>query len=117
MPIYEYEPDDRDCLMCEGSRVSVIQSVGEPALKLCPWCGMSVKKVVSRATFKLDKDASPDKAASKGFTTFQRSEKGVWEKTAGEGPDFLIGSKEDAETIEREKAQPAKVLDFDALEP
>ena len=28
MPIYEYEPDDRDCLMCDG-RVAVIQGSNE----------------------------------------------------------------------------------------
>ena len=98
--------------MCDG-RVSVIQTVGEPALKLCPWCGLDVKKVISRATFKLDKDASPEKAGSKGFTTFKKSEKGVWEKIGGEGPDYLVGSKEDMADIEREKAPPKKVIDLD----
>lgn len=112
VPIYEYEPEDRDCLMCEG-HVSVIQSISEPALKICPWCGMGVKKIVSRASFKLTAAASPDKAGTKGFTTFKKTEKGVWEKIGGVGPDYLVGSKEDVEAVEREKAPPKKVIDLD----
>ena len=102
MPVYEYEPDDRDCLMCEG-RISVIQGIREEALKLCPWCGLEVKRVVSRASFKVATDSSPDAAAAKGFTTFKRTEKGVWEKLAGEGADYLVGTKEDVAAVEAEK--------------
>ena len=65
--------------------------------------------------FKLAKDTRPDNAAAKGLTTFKRAEKGVWEKTGGEGPDFLVGSKEDMAIIEAEKASTGKVLDFDKM--
>ena len=111
MPVYEYEPDDRDCLMCEG-RVSVIQGVNEEHLKYCPWCGLDVKRVISRASFKVGTQSTPEQAAAKGFTTFKKSEKGVWEKLAGEGADFLVGSKEDMAQIEAEK-KPAPKLNLD----
>ncbi len=111
MPIYEYEPEDRDCLMCEG-RVAVIQGISEEHLKICPWCGLDVKRVISRASFKIGVDSSPEKAAAKGFSTFKRSEKGVWEKLAGEGADYLVGSKEDVAKVEAEK-RPTPKLNLD----
>ncbi|HVL38830.1 MAG TPA: zinc ribbon domain-containing protein [Fimbriimonadaceae bacterium] len=88
MPIYEYEPDDHDCLMCDG-RVEVIQSMQDEPLRYCPHCGLNVRRIVSRASFKFDK-ASPDQAAKQGFTTYRRSGRGVWEKVAGEGADAIV---------------------------
>jgi putative FmdB family regulatory protein len=82
MPIYEYEPDDRECLMCEG-RIEVLQTLGEAALKNCPHCGLSVRRVISAASIQIDKSVNPDKAAKKGFSTYRRAQKGVWEKVAG----------------------------------
>ncbi len=85
MPIYEYEPDDRDCLLCEG-RVDVIQAIDEEALNTCPWCGLSVVRVISRASFNIRKSVDPVSAAKKGFSTFRKLETGKWEKVAG--PDI-----------------------------
>ncbi len=99
--------------MCEG-RVDVIQSIHEEALKYCPWCGLDVRRIVSRATIKLSSSVPDDKAGRKGFTTFRRAEKGVWEKVGGEGPEILAGSKEDIEAVEAEKAPAKKVIDLDA---
>ena len=112
MPVYEYEPTGHDCLMCEG-RVAAIQGVDEPPLKFCPDCGLDVKRVISRATFKIGGTALEDKNSRKGFTTFRRSEAGVWEKTAGEGPDVLVGSREDVAAVEAEKQASSKVIDLD----
>jgi putative FmdB family regulatory protein len=107
MPIYEYEPVDHDCLMCEG-KVSVIQGINEEPLTHCPDCGMPVRRVISKASFKLSK-GDFDQAAKKGFTTFRRSEQGVWEKIAGEGVDGIV-SPDKVEPVER----PAKTLDLDS---
>jgi len=112
VPVYEYEPDDRDCLMCEG-RVAVIQGIKEDPLKYCPWCGLDVKRVISRATFKLAGSTPDDKASRKGFTTFRRAEKGIWEKVSGEGPDVMSGTKEDIEAVDAEKAPKKPVIDLD----
>ena len=111
MPIYEYEPVDHDCLMCDG-RVGVLQGVHDNPCDYCPTCGLAVRRVISSAQFKLAKDASPEKAASRGFTTYKRSQKGVWEKLAGEGADVMAGSAEDMAAIESEKKAP-RVLDLD----
>jgi putative FmdB family regulatory protein len=82
MPIYEYEPVDRDCAICNG-RVEVMQNLNEEPYKYCPWCGLDVVRVVSRASIKLRGDIDPERAAKKGFSTFRRLEKGKWEKVAG----------------------------------
>lgn len=82
MPIYEYEPDDRECLLCEG-RIEVMQGVEDPAYAFCPWCGMAVRRIVSRASFQVAKATTPEAAAKKGFSTFRKVEKGKWEKVAG----------------------------------
>lgn len=100
MPIYEYEPCDRNCLICNG-KIEVMQGVNDPPLKHCPYCGLEVKRVVSRASFNLKKDASPEKAAAKGFTTFKKAGDGRWEKMAGDGPDVIERtSSADRERIE-----------------
>src|SRR5579864_3177842 len=99
MPIYEYEPDDRDCLMCEG-RIEVIQGLDEETLKYCPQCGLEVKRVVSRASFKIARASGADKGAAKGLTTWKRAEKGKWEKIAGPGVDMIVSSPEDVAAVE-----------------
>ncbi len=89
MPIYEYEPDDRDCFLCEGV-VEVMQGVGDKPLGFCPTCGLAVRKVISNASFKMETPSDPDKAATRGFSTWKKAGKGVWEKVAGEsGPDVI----------------------------
>ena len=97
--------------MCPN-RVESLQNIGDPPHEFCPDCGMPVKRVVSRPAFEISKTSNADKAAKKGFTIFRRAEKGVWERTAGEGPEFIVGTKADMAEIEAEK-KPTKVLDLD----
>ncbi|MBX3119273.1 MAG: zinc ribbon domain-containing protein [Fimbriimonadaceae bacterium] len=82
MPIYEYEPVDRECLMCDG-RIEVIQAIDEEPIEYCPFCGLDVRKVISKASIVTASKTDPDKAAKKGFSTFRKLEKGKWEKIAG----------------------------------
>ena len=111
MPVYEYEPLDHECLMCDG-RIGVIQAVAEEALTFCPYCGMGVRRVISKASIQLARDASPDRAGTRGFTTFRRIEEGKWEKVAGEGPDMMLGTETDMAAVKEEK-KPRKVIDLD----
>lgn len=90
MPIYEYEPNDRDCLMCEG-RIEILQGIDEEALKFCPHCGLDVCRVISRASIKVERQVSPEAAAKKGFSTYRRAGKGTWEKIAGPGEGKATG--------------------------
>jgi putative FmdB family regulatory protein len=93
MPIYEYEPVDRVCLMCDG-RIEVIQGINDDPCKLCPYCGMEVKRVVSRASINLKGAVDAEKAAKRGFSTFRRVGKGTWEKVAGPESDAAKPKKE-----------------------
>jgi len=111
MPIYEYEPDGHDCLISNG-RTEVLQPIDAGALQYCPTCGLEVRRVISRATFQLNKTSSADKASAKGFTTFKRVEKGKWEKVGGEGPDMIVGTPEDVAAVEAEKTPKKKPIDL-----
>jgi putative FmdB family regulatory protein len=88
MPIYEYEPEDRDCLMCEG-RIAILQSVDDESARYCPHCGLEISRVISKASIRLAKDVSAEQAAKMGFTTYRKLESGVFEKVGGEGDETL----------------------------
>ena len=111
MPIYEYEPEDRDCLMCDG-RVDVIQGLDEEHLKYCPSCGLEVRRVISRASFSMRMGPNSQKAADRGFTTWKRSGAGVWEKLAGAGVDYMVGSPEEIQSV-KDADTPVKKIDLD----
>lgn len=111
MPIYEYEPLEHLCGMCEG-RIAVIQGVEEEPLDVCPDCGLAVRRVISTATFRLGVDIDADRAARHGLTTFRRVEKGKWEKVAGQGVDMIVGTPEDQATVD-ESARPKRTLDLE----
>jgi putative FmdB family regulatory protein len=109
VPIYEYEPLDRDCVICQG-RVDVIQSVHEPALEWCPWCGLEVRRVISKASIKVRSEALKH-SGERGFTTWRRAKKGQWEKVSGPGVDAIVGTEEQMQEVH---AKPAKTWDLDS---
>lgn len=99
MPIYEYELKEGECQMCPG-RFEVLQGISEEPIGHCPGCGLPCIRVVSRASFKVRKGMSAEKAAERGFTTWRRAKKGEWEKVAGPGVDAIVGSEEDMKSLE-----------------
>jgi putative FmdB family regulatory protein len=107
MPVYEYEPDGHDCLICEG-RVEVLQAATEEPLRYCPTCGLEVRRIVSRAIFKVGGELPQmEKAGKKGFTTYRKAASGTWERVDGsEGPESFHRPTEEA-------APAPKVLDLD----
>ncbi|HLK16028.1 MAG TPA: zinc ribbon domain-containing protein [Fimbriimonadaceae bacterium] len=105
MPIYEYEPVDRDCLICSG-RLEVLQGINDEPHQFCPTCGLEVRRVVSQVSFELKRGVSPDKASTRGFTTYRKAQTGTYEKLAGEGPELI--SKPDAAAPKKRK-----VVDLD----
>jgi putative FmdB family regulatory protein len=96
VPIYEYEPADHDCLMCDG-RIEVMQGINDAALEYCPYCGLPVRRVISRASIQIAKGLPPDAAAKRGFTTFRKLERGRYEKVAGEGPEMIVKTSDQQE--------------------
>ncbi len=112
MPLYEYEPiDDWDCHIC-GGRFEVLQSPNEDALSTCPTCGMPCRRLISKVQVKVAKYHGADKAGDKGFTTYRRAEKGVWERIGGPGVDAIVGDPNDIAEVESEK-KPVKKIDLD----
>ena len=94
MPIYEYEPNGHDCLMCEG-RVDVIQSLGDGPLAYCPDCGLDVKRVVSRFNAQTSRGNPIVKGEKRGYDTYRKVEEGKWERIAGtRGPEMIEKPKD-----------------------
>lgn len=94
MPIYEYEPDGHDCLMCEG-RVSAIQGINDEPLKFCPDCGLGVRRIISRFNSQIAKGNPINTGEKQGFTTYRKMETGKYERIAGsEGPETFEAPKE-----------------------
>jgi putative FmdB family regulatory protein len=112
MPIYEYEPIDWDCPMCEN-RVAVIQGINEEPLKMCPQCGMEVRRVISKVSIQIKRPSGAGKAAAKGFTTWRKVGQGEYEKVDGPGVDAIIASEQDKKAVAEEKAAPKKIVDLD----
>ena len=90
MPIYEYQPTGKDrCSFCEGG-FERLQKMDDPALDRCPECGTPVARKISAPNLG---NAGPSLDESNiekhGFTQYRKLEKGVYEKTAGKGPDLI----------------------------
>jgi putative FmdB family regulatory protein len=90
MPIYEYQASgENSCEHCRRA-FDVMQKLADDPLKYCPECHGPVHRKISRPNL-----ASPVPSLSKeniekhGLTQFKKVEKGVYEKTAGKGPDFI----------------------------
>lgn len=94
MPIYEYQCAGQDsCDYCVNG-FDAMQKLSDELLKYCPQCHNPVRRKISRPNL-----ASPAPSLSKesiekhGFTQFRKVEKGVYEKTAGKGPEFITDKK------------------------
>ncbi len=95
MPIYVYAVIHEDG--SEGEVFEVLQDIDEPALTNHPETGKPVQRLISapnaprgwtdsQAKAKL----SPKNLERLGFTQYKKSGKGVYEKTAGSGPNTIV---------------------------
>ncbi|MDT8439906.1 MAG: zinc ribbon domain-containing protein [Wenzhouxiangellaceae bacterium] len=93
MPFYEYvSVDTSGCATCR-ERFTRLEKISDPPLSTCPDCGQAVKRVISpphvvSGKSHMLKESSIEKA---GFTQYKKIGKGVYEKTAGKGPDMIKG--------------------------
>jgi putative FmdB family regulatory protein len=92
MPIYTYRAMEREagCKVC-AECFEVRQSLSEDALSDCPWCAARVERIIT-PPFVQGGDSHRLKEGhieKHGFTQYRRSAKGVYEKTAGRGPDVI----------------------------
>ena len=64
--------------------------MADTPFKFCPKCYNPVIRKISRPNLASQSPSlKEDNIAKKGFTQFRKVEKGVYEKTAGKGPDFI----------------------------
>lgn len=90
MPIYEYQPSgEAHCEHCVQG-FDAMQKIDEPPLAVCPKCLAPVVRVISAPRIARP-GPSLDRAnlEKHGFTQYRKSAKGVYEKTAGKGPDVI----------------------------
>jgi putative FmdB family regulatory protein len=90
MPIYEYRSSsERPCDFCRHG-FDVMQKIRDPKLKRCPQCGAPVQRQLSAPSIgKADSTLDKANIEQHGFTQYRRAGKGVYEKTAGKGPDVI----------------------------
>jgi len=90
MPIYEYQATGQNnCDYCAIS-FDLMQKLSDEPLRFCPECHGPVQRKISRPNLASQSSSlSSDNIAKHGFTQFRKVEKGVYEKTAGKGPDFI----------------------------
>jgi putative FmdB family regulatory protein len=89
MPIYEYLGEGR-CPACAG-RFELIRRASEPEIHGCPACGGPIRRILSAPNV-VGGDAhrlGESHLDKHGFTQYRKIGKGVYEKTAGKGPDIL----------------------------
>jgi len=94
MPTYEYVIINDDG--SEGERFEVVQSMKDDALTAHPETGQPVKRIISAPSLSLNHSDTADKSKLSdknldrlGFTKYQKSGEGTWEKRAGKGPDSI----------------------------
>ncbi len=95
MPIYEYRPvNENSCSFCADG-FEILRKISDPDLIACPQCGTAVERVLSAPNLtKSDTSLSTDNLEKHGFTQYRKSGKGVYEKTAGKGPNVISGDSE-----------------------
>lgn len=94
MPIYEYRvvSDQPGCEHCRDG-FDVLQKLADAELTLCPHCHAEVRRVLSAPSLAIGNAhlLNEKKIGEKGFTKYQKIGKGVYEKTAGKGPNIISG--------------------------
>lgn len=90
MPIYEYQASgETGCDHCR-TVFDVMQKLSDAPLKFCPKCLNPVARKISRPNLASPGPSLANENIEKhGFTQFRKVEKGVYEKTAGKGPDYI----------------------------
>jgi hypothetical protein len=93
MPLYEYAVVNPDGTY--GETIEVLQRLGEPALTKHPTTGAPVERLISAASVprppgdRIKGDISDKNLERQGFTKYQKSKTGTYEKVLGDGPDLI----------------------------
>ncbi|HEY0984986.1 MULTISPECIES: FmdB family zinc ribbon protein [unclassified Schlesneria] len=93
MPLYEYAVVNDDG--SHGQVFEVLQKIGEPPLTTHPETGQPVERIISAASVPrpmggpIKGDISNRNLEKLGFTKYQKSSTGSYEKVLGDGPDLI----------------------------
>ncbi|MBD8526537.1 FmdB family zinc ribbon protein [Pseudomarimonas arenosa] len=90
MPIYRYQANHAGCPHCQPG-FDEMQRLSDPELSACPQCGAAIRRVICAPALAIGGShlLSEKKIGEKGFTQYKKIGKGVYEKTAGKGPDII----------------------------
>lgn len=95
MPIYEYTAasPEQGCPHCQAS-FEVFARISDADLTQCPQCGAPLKRLISVASVVSGSAHVHNEAyfSKRGFTQYKKAGGGVYEKTAGDGPQFISGN-------------------------
>lgn len=92
MPIYQYALDEgQSCDQCPG-RFDEMQKMADAALTQCPRCQKAIHREICAPALmgqstKAPKASEIEKA---GMTQYKKAGDGVYEKTAGKGPQHIF---------------------------
>jgi predicted nucleic acid-binding Zn ribbon protein len=94
MPLYEYVILNDDGT--EGETFEVLQKISDPPLKNHPQTGQRVQRIMAAPSVKKKYSGGPirgdtsDKNLERlGFTKYQKTKTGRYEKILGPGPDLI----------------------------
>ena len=94
MPLYEYVVINDDG--SAGETFEVLQKIADPPLKKHPETGKPVQRVMSASSVKKKYSGGPIRGDTSnknlerlGFTKYQKSKQGTYEKILGDGPELI----------------------------
>lgn len=88
MPLYDYAPASGQCDKCHG-RFEVMQRIADAKLTHCPTCKQPCERVISSVAVHGKYSTSDSRVKELGMTKYKKAGDGVYEKTAGSGPQVL----------------------------
>ena len=88
MPLYDYAPRSGKCRLCKG-RFEAFQRMAEKPLSTCPKCGKPCERLPSAAAITGRYSTSDSRVKELGMTKYKKAGDGVYEKTAGRGPNVI----------------------------
>jgi predicted nucleic acid-binding Zn ribbon protein len=94
MPLYEYVIFNDDG--SEAGTLEVLQRISDPPLKKHPETGQKVQRIMAAPSVKKKYSGGPIRGDTSnknlerlGFTKYQKSKTGTYEKILGDGPDLV----------------------------
>ncbi len=94
MPLYEYVIFNDDG--SDAGTFEVLQRISDPPLKKHPETGQKVQRIMAAPSIKKKYSGGPIRGDTSnknlerlGFTKYQKSKAGTYEKILGDGPDLV----------------------------